>query len=183
MRIKNIKEIYPEPDYTLRSRFRVTMNRTRSACPGSWLNNTAFSLMEILLSAIIFIIAIGGIFATLNAVRTPVVNKEGSLSAAVFGKQVLESLRFQVSDLPSANFYTTCSGTCTDFSLALGTHQVPSANLPAGLSWPQVLVTKDSINYPNGNPPVLNYTVKCADGSGSCSANDTPRRVDLNINW
>ena len=81
------------------------------------LNNTAFSLLEILLAAIIFVISIGGIFATLNAVRAPVANKESALTAAVFGKQVLEALRSQVNaaatQLITALLFRTAS--CTDF--------------------------------------------------------------------
>lgn len=138
------------------------------------LNNTGVTLLEILLAAIIFIISIGGIFATLNAVRAPVANKESSLSAAVFGKQVLESLRFQVSAESNANFYGICSDTCTDFSLALGTHQV--SPLPSGLNWPPGLAAK--------NPGGLIYTVSCADGSSApCTNANVAHRVDLNINW
>jgi Tfp pilus assembly protein PilV len=147
------------------------------------LNNTAFSLLEILLASIIFIITIGGIFATLNAVRVPVADKESALTAAVFGKQVLEALRSQVSDQASANFYVTCSGTCADFSLALGTHQISVATLSSvNLTWPQVLVTGENGNHPNGNPPVLNYNVSCADGS-SCTNTEVAHKVNLNINY
>lgn len=156
-------------------------------------NNTAFSLMEILVASIIFIISIGGIFATLNAVRAPVINKESSLSAAVFGKQVLESLRSQViAGTNVGNFYGTCSsivsGACRDFSLYLGLHQVPTSSLPSGLSWPPALV---AVNTVCGSPAALclQYTVSCADGiapSGSppsCSSFNVARRINLNINW
>jgi len=160
------------------------------------LNNTAFSLLEVLLAAVIFIISIGGIFATLNAVRTPVAHKEGSLSVAVFGKQVLEALRSQVSDQPSANYYSDsfCSGSssstiCTDFSLAVGTHYVQTNgnNWPSGLSWPTALVTANTVPCYVTQALCLVYIVTCADGTYSnCSslASSYPnmaRRVDLNI--
>ena len=157
------------------------------------LNNAAFSLLEVLLASIIFVISITGVFVTLTAVRKPVADKESALSAAVFGKQVLEALRSQVDARTSANYYSDpyCSGSgsgivCTDFSLAVGTHQVPVANLPAGLSWPPGLITLDSVTYPNGNPPVLNYTVLCADGTYTTCAVagvDEARQVNLSINW
>ena len=139
------------------------------------LNNTAFSLLEILLSTVIFVITIGGIFATLNAVRGPVTSKEYALSSAVFGKQVFETLRNQVSNGSSANFYTVCPASapyCTTFDLALGKHQV---TLPSsGLNWPTLLSSNNS---------TLNYTVSCADGSATCGAPNSyvARRVDLKI--
>jgi hypothetical protein len=145
------------------------------------LNNTAFSLLEILLAAVIFIISVGGIFITINAVRIPVANKENALAAAVFGKQVLETLRSQVN---AKIYYNACSVNqtpCPDFSLSLGSHQVPVGNLPQGLTWSsQDLI---NANLVNGNP-VLTYTVSCADGNfpNNCDA-DIARKVDLSINW
>jgi Tfp pilus assembly protein PilV len=151
------------------------------------LNNAAFSLLEVLLASLILIVSIGGIFATLNAVRTPVANRESALTAAVFGKQVLETLRSQVN---ASKFYGSCSsivaGACVDFSLYLGLHQVPPANLPAPLSWPSALQTKNTVCNPGG---CLVYTVSCADGIApggappGCSNADIARRVDLNISW
>ena len=139
------------------------------------LNKTAFSLLEILLASIIFIISIGGIFATLNAVRAPVANKESALASAVFGKQVLETLRAQVN---AATYYNGCSvGTspCPDFSLSLGAHLVTS--LPVGLAWPSTALS-------SANSSGLSYTVSCAStGSTSICGGDIARRVDLNINW
>ena len=139
------------------------------------LNNTAFSLLEILLSAVIFVISIGGIFATLNAVRTPVASKEYALSAAVFGKQVLEALRNNVNNQSSANFYLVCSGSCTTFDLELGVHSITP--LPSGLSWP-------SANLNTANSNTLAYTVSCSNtGSISTCGDFVARRVDLNIKW
>ena len=81
------------------------------------------------MAAIIFVLTIAGLFATLNAVRAPVANKENALAAAVFGKQVLEALRSTVNAGASSNYYLVCSPTCTDFSLALGPHAVPTAQI------------------------------------------------------
>lgn len=85
-------------------------------------HHSAFTLLEVLLSSVIFIITVVGVFATLNAVRTPVTNKEGGLSAAIFAKQVLEALYSQVS---AANYYTACGASpCTNFDLSPGLHNV-----------------------------------------------------------
>lgn len=141
------------------------------------LNNKAFSLLEILLASIIFIITIAGVFVTLSAVRKPVADKESALTAAVFGKQVLEALRSSVNAQPASNFYGTCIGTCTDFSLALGTHQV---NLPNG----QLIMPPNLISSNGGGNGVLTYTVSCADDSPApCTSPDVARKVELTINW
>jgi len=140
------------------------------------LNNKAFSLLEILLSSIIFIITVGGVFATLNAVRIPVANKENALTAAIFGKQVLECLRSQVD---ARTYYNSCSvvqSPCPDFSLSVGSHLVPTTtlNTTEGLYWPT--------GFAAVNPNGLSYSVVCADGSNPCNA-DSSRQVNLNINW
>ena len=139
------------------------------------LNNTAFSLLEILLASVIFVITIGGIFATLNAVRTPVASKNSALTAAVFGKQVLETLRNQVNNQAASNFYSVCSGSCTTFDLELGVHAV---TLPtSGISWPTAAIS-------TANSNTLNYTVSCANPySISVCGPYVARRVDLNIQW
>src|ERR1039458_2589495 len=105
------------------------------------LNNTAFSLLEVLLASIIFVVTIAGVFATLNAVRAPVASRENELAAAVFSKQVLETLRSQTSQNDAvSHFYTCLNGTaanCADFALSVGTHNVTAATLNGfGLKWP-----------------------------------------------
>jgi type II secretory pathway pseudopilin PulG len=170
------------------------------------LNNTAFSLLEVLLASIIFIISITGVFVSLTAMRRPVADKESALAAAVFGKQVLEALRSSVN---AGTFYSTdnfCLGTwpnviCTDFSLALGTHQVilpgPSTCGSSPLCWPSsTLAGANSCLVASvSTTGCLVYNVKCGDNSvptgtvstfldcGSSGSNDIARRVDLSINW
>ena len=137
------------------------------------LNNTGVTLLEILLASIIFVISVAGIFATLSAVRSPVGNKENALAAALFGKQVLETLRTEVN-AGTATYYGICAGNCATVDLKLGNHSV---TLPAsGLSWP----TADL----SANNATLKYTVFCADGSAAalCHA-DVAREVVLSINW
>jgi Tfp pilus assembly protein PilV len=143
------------------------------------LNHKAFTLLEVLLASVIFVVSVAGIFATLNAVRGPVSNKENQLIAAVFGKQVLQALYSQVTD-PA--YYAVCgTSPCPTFDLSLGTHQVPHGNLP-GLIWP--LNLKASNNACDGANGCLVYKVSCADGSGACgTGTNVARRVDLNIDW
>lgn len=147
------------------------------------LNNRAFSLLEILLSAVIFMISVAGVFITLNAVRGPVANKENALTGAVFSKQVLQAL---YSKVDAGTWNSNCNNNpCSAFDLSEGTHQVP---LPVnGLNWPSTAFS--NANKVNGNP-VLTYVVTCADGSGSHDGTGTipcnfysARRVDLKLNW
>lgn len=148
--------------------------------------NSAFTLLEVLLAAIIFVITISGVFETLSVMRTPVVNQESSLEATVFGKQVLEALRSKVDASSNAYFYQ-CSNAganpCPDFGLSIGQHSVNEATLlnQGGLSWP----TDNNNALKNANMvngvAILNYTVTCADNSNPC--NDSARQVTLNINW
>ncbi len=140
--------------------------------------NTAFSLLEVLLASVIFVVSVAGLFATLNAVRGPVINKENQLAAVVFGKQVSDALYSQVTD--SASYYGICATTpCQNFDLEVGVHQVSPATLQAtaGLSWPTSLTTC------NAN---LNYTVYCADNNSTtppCSSINVAHMVSLNIKW
>jgi len=147
------------------------------------LNNAAFTLLEVLLSSVIFVISVAGVFATISAVRGPVANKENQLAAAVFEKQVLEALYSNVS-AANANYFA-CSvnqNPCPDFALSVGAHQVTHGNLPSGLSWPPALIASNNSCDANG---CLTYTVSCGDGSAgpNCTNPNAARRVDLNINW
>jgi len=158
------------------------------------LNKSAFSLLEVLLASIIFIVSVGGVFLTLNAIRRPVANKESALTAAIFGKQVLEALR---SGVNAGSYYSACvtvnpvDGSCGDFTLSLGTHEVASSVLtPLGLTWPSAAISTVNTGHCTVGPPCLNYTVTCADGSSpsygstaACSNPDSARKVDLNITW
>jgi len=149
------------------------------------LNNRAFSLLEVLLASIIFVISITGVFITLTALRKPVADKENALAAAILGKQVLEALRSSVN---AGTFYSTnCFSPCSNFDLSLGTHLVTP--LPSGLSWPA------SFTNPGPNPNNgLYYTVTCSVANTQNNANppdcvdasghnDIARQVNLSINW
>jgi Tfp pilus assembly protein PilV len=159
------------------------------------LNNTAFSLIEILMAAIIFVVTVAGVFATLSAVRAPIATKEQELATVLFEKQALEDLRFQVTSEgrgyfyfcqsffatfyygnPLNDFYYGCEG----FNLDPGPHTVPLVLLPGDLQTsvnnlpPAVLTANSSApcgTDNSGNPGptefCLQYTVSCADGDTS----------------
>jgi len=150
-------------------------------------NNNGFSLLEILLASIIFVLSVAGIFMTLNAVRAPVANKQNALVAANFGQAVLENLRTMVS---GGDFYNSCATintdtSCAEFTLSLGGHEV---SLPiAGTTindWPSTAIA--GANIYDGESKIK-YVVSCADMSLDCdkdgSKPDMARRVDIHINW
>lgn len=123
----------------------------------NYLKNAAFTLLEVLLAAIIFIISVGGVFATLNYVRQPVLEKERALTAAIMGKQFLESLRSQIS---AANLVNGV----WQGNFALGTSSFTE-------------------NDQQGTQYNISYTVSCADGTTTCGNYDTPLAVNLTVNW
>ncbi len=53
----------------------------------------AFSLLEVILSVIVFTLAAAGFFAVLSSARQPVASTDKGLRAAQIGRQVLEDLR------------------------------------------------------------------------------------------
>jgi type II secretory pathway pseudopilin PulG len=199
MQIKNLNKITTSVIASDRRErgnpFLKRLLRRFAALKSASRNDMAFSLLEVLLASIIFIISIGGIFVTLNAVRKPVADKETALAAAVFGKQVLEAIRSSVN---AGSYYSpdaTCLGsgnniTCTDFTLALGTHNVSS--LPSGLNCPPGFAAVNTCtSVPSG---CLVYKVTCGDGSTPTNTNppdcnplgtnnDIARQVNLSINW
>ncbi len=53
----------------------------------------AFSLLEVILSVVVFTLAAAGFFAVLTSARQPVASTDKGLRAAQVGRQVLEDLR------------------------------------------------------------------------------------------
>jgi hypothetical protein len=150
------------------------------------LNHAAFSLVEVLMSATLLVLTVAGAFTTFSAVRANVANKESALEATVFGKQVLEALYSQVTDSGAYAYYSGCvtggcGGGCCDFSLSVGNHNVPTANLPLPLVWPGG--NGGPMATLNGNQ--VSYTVTCADGSGGpgCTNSQIAHKVTMNIKW
>jgi Tfp pilus assembly protein PilV len=105
------------------------------------LTKSAFTLLEVLLASVIFVISVAGVFATLSAVRQPVLQKERSLTAAVFGQQELEILRSQVN----ANNIDPATGNyIAGNPLAVGSHALAP------------------VFDQNGTKYTISYTVSCA---------------------
>ena len=69
----------------------------------------AFSLVEVLVASMVFILAVAGVLATLSAVRQPASTAERELKAAIVGQQVLEEMRVKVdaNDWNAANLAET----------------------------------------------------------------------------
>ena len=58
--------------------------------------NRGFTVVEIIVASLIFSITAIGIFSTLAAIRKPSAESQRRVTAAYFGKQVLDDLRAQI---------------------------------------------------------------------------------------
>lgn len=113
------------------------------------LTKSAFTLLEVLLAAVIFVISVAGVFAALGAMRLPVLQKERSLTAAVFGQQALENLRLQVN---AQNINPATGNYNAGNQLAVGAHALAP------------------VTDQNGIQYNMSYTVCCAVSTGFVSA-------------
>lgn len=155
-------------------------------------NKYGVTLLEVLLSSIIFLVSVAGLLVTMNAVRGPVMTKENQLTATVFGKRVLEALYASVDN--NTYFTTSCVGnTSPKFDLSPCTHTINAAAAAANsrIPWPPPF-TQNNCNVDNGGNPQYQYDVLCSDGSESAGNNceDTTkahameaRQVQLTIKW
>jgi Tfp pilus assembly protein PilV len=72
-------------------------------------NLKGLSLLEVFLSAVIFVTSTAAIFLTLNVARKPAVNRDQSIGAALAIRNVFEDLRSKVStsEMSAAGAYST----------------------------------------------------------------------------
>lgn len=78
-----------------------------------FLARRAFSMVEVVVASIIFVIAATGVFATMAKMNNPVVQSDSRVKAALFGKKLLDNLSKDVTDL-----------TYDTGNLSIGTHMV-----------------------------------------------------------
>ena len=74
-------------------------------------NRSGFSVVEVIVAAVIFGIAAAGIFATISALREPAEQSDDRVAAAYAGKEILEELRGQID-----------ASTWNTGNISLGTH-------------------------------------------------------------
>ena len=119
---------------------------------------TGFTMVEVLVATVVFIIAALGIMSTYAAIRTPSTKTDHKLVAALYGEELLASLRNEVD----ANTWALTQGAggrfdCTNGVTYSGTKSV------GGITY----------NY--------TYTVTCP--SGNPANTDDPRSVNLQVTW
>ncbi len=83
-------------------------------------------MVEVLVAAIIFTIAALGTFASIAAIRKPAAISERKLTAAYYGRQILEDLRSKV-DARNFNPTTRQYNGGTDFSI--GSHPLGTTTI------------------------------------------------------
>jgi prepilin-type N-terminal cleavage/methylation domain-containing protein len=114
---------------------------------------TGFTIIEVVIAAAIFTLAMTGIFSSVSLMRQPAIESTQEVTAAFIGKQVLDDLRSQVSA-------QTWNGT--------------SGLLSVGNTYTNIIsVTTGSVTT---NYNVV-YTVE-ADPDGTSA-----RKVTLNVSW
>lgn len=112
-----------------------------------------FTMVEIIISALIFALAAAGIFATVSVLNQPVAETSDEVSAAFLGKQVLEDLRKQVGES------TWDSGTLN-----------PIGGNGYGVYYSPSPIEIDGVNYS------WSYVVTQDPNTGA-------RNVDLTVTW
>lgn len=60
-------------------------------------NSPGFTITEVVVAAVIFTIAMAGIFTSISYLRQPAVESSEEVTAAFIGKKILDDLRSQVS--------------------------------------------------------------------------------------
>lgn len=91
-----------------------------------------FTIVEVVVAALIFALAVTGVFSAIGALRGPAVASKEDITAAFVGKQVLEDLRTEVD-----------AETWTTGSLANGNYTLPAVTVDGVAYTPSYLVTND----------------------------------------
>lgn len=102
-------------------------------------NKNGISLVEVIVAAVIFVIAAFGMFSTLSMMRVSSDATDERLQAAYFGRQILEELRAKVDQRA---FCATTGDFIND--LSVGVHNYPD---PGGQFTSQYNVTEDPITH------------------------------------
>jgi prepilin-type N-terminal cleavage/methylation domain-containing protein len=63
---------------------------------GNILEKSGFSIIEVIISAVIFSIVAAGLFATVSSLRIPATESQEAVTAALIGNQILEELANEV---------------------------------------------------------------------------------------
>ena len=118
-------------------------------------NKSGFSMVEALIAAVIFAVAVVGVFATSAALKKPTVVSDKKLTAAYIGKQVLEDLRSKVDQRE------WLTGSLATYNLALGDHGPFTFNNPTYQVAYNVMWTVSSV--PNSDARQVLVTIQWPD--------------------
>ena len=77
--------------------------------------NTGFSIVEVIVAAVIFTLASLGTFGAFSMARQTSSSSEQEIIAANYGRQILEDLRAQIDQGSWASWYLTCPATGADW--------------------------------------------------------------------
>jgi len=94
-------------------------------------SSNAFSMVEVIVAAVIFTLAAAGVLAAISRARAPMSIADERLKAAAYGEQVLANLRSHISDGDSLGPY-----------LNDGVHELPVS--PEGYQTKYIVTTEPS---------------------------------------
>ncbi len=97
-----------------------------------WNQKNGFTIVEVVISSLIFVIAVAGIFASINLLRKPAEDTTDKINAAFVGKEILEGLRKQVD---AASWQTG--------DLTVGTHALNTISVDGVTYTPSYTVSDD----------------------------------------
>lgn len=101
-------------------------------------NSRGFSIVEVVVAAIIFAIAAAGMYATVASLNKPAEDFSERSKAAMIGKQVLEMLRFNVDQ----DYWETETANPT-YPLSFGQHNMTAVVLDGVIYSSYYIVTQD----------------------------------------
>ncbi|HOW36254.1 MAG TPA: type II secretion system protein [Candidatus Omnitrophota bacterium] len=122
-----------------------------------------FSLVEVIIASVIFIISTVGLFSALSGLRTASGESKKRLFAANYGKQVLEGLRAKVDD-------RTWNDSCNPGTMDL------SVTLPNPCTHGPFTTTVDGTTY------TVQYTVT-PQMNPSVPTQEMGRTINMTVTW
>ena len=89
-------------------------------------SNSGFTIVEVIVSTVIFAIAAVGVFASIAAVHAPAIVSERKVAAAYYARQVADNLRAKVD---ARNWNPVTSSWIAGTALETGTHSLGTTTM------------------------------------------------------
>lgn len=129
------------------------------------LNKRGSSLIEVIVAGSVFVLSIAGFYTAMNAARKPVEDSQKSMVASRLAKEILESMRVDVTGTLWADPNAT-------WSLKLGTWNVPGyPKTVDGIAYTATYTVEEDLTNPTGGAP------------RTAGDLNNPRKVSVSVTW